>query len=356
MLKKLKDNFLLKKKKANLSILFIALFIIIYFMMGTYINIRSNYEFFNRFQKALEETADYRAQAVDTYLKESYNIIEALHSESNYGDGENTSDIDHQKLSDENPVGQLSVLNPHDDAYISALEKADEDAKKMFVDIMNLYINSNQNNKIIPNLSTDNVCIDVQPLPETGNPITKTGTVTFSCTAKLITEGSYGSDDVNETDVDPATPIEEDSADDIDTESGSQLEEIEDTPLSEDEIETEHNINEEDVEFEQTLTLASQDNKKLRKFVYDPNGIPDDQYADDVNDDEYTQVVNAVFVAAAIENRNLLANFFNAVSEFFGDLSNLSYSKKSAYAVAYPQSDRCYGDKCTNGDYTDVEK
>lgn len=281
-----------KKKKASLTLLFLAIFILFYTLFGIYFNIRASYEFYNRFEEAVQETANYRAQAVDTYLKESFNIIEAFHPTANYEDGDN-SDIDHEDLIKNQPQGQARVLSPTDDAYITALENADKSAKELFVELMNLYIN-NTKTKISPTLSTDNICIQVLPLPETSSNLFKNAEMDFECTAS-------------------ASGVEYD--------------------------------------FKKTLTVSTQDNPKLRKFVFDPNNNFGDE------DDVYTQVVNVVFVGGVIEHQNLLNNFFNVMSKTFSDPELLENNTtiKGSYAIAYPQSDRCYGEKCSTEYYQDIK-
>lgn len=284
---------MLKKKKASLTLLFLAVFILFYTLFGIYINIRGSYEFYNRFESVVVEVANYRAQAVDTYLKESFNIIESFHPVANYS-SDDFPDIDHQKIRDDQPFGHKKVYKPTEQQYINSLIIADKKAKDMFVTLMQKHIDNGRYD-YIPTLSSDNICIQVRPLPKEGNLFNKVD-MDFTCTAS---------------------------------------------------------VDGEEYVFKNKVSVSAQSDPRLRKFVFDPNGTFGDE------DDVYSQVVNIVYVGAVIKHEHLLSNLFNAMGTYFPDLSHLSIATKGTYSVAYPQSDRCYGEHCSGGDdgyYKDIER
>lgn len=167
------------RKKGNVILMSLMSMIIIVVLAGVFINLFMVYETVNRGIAVTEEAARVRAQAIDLPLKEYSGIIEVMHPNYGYMERDN---VDHQGIEDKYKVsgaaGHMKPQNPTSDIYQNAVYAADAAAKEAALRMLKQTVGVNAEGTPLIQMTEDDICFDIEPLPEVGQ------TISFSCTTK----------------------------------------------------------------------------------------------------------------------------------------------------------------------------
>lgn len=77
-----------------------------------------------------------------------------------------------------------------------------------------------------------------------------------------------------------------------------------------------------------------------RRIIFDPDGVKES------GDEQITEVVNVVFVGTTFTHLNFFEGLFPMLSDGNSVIPN--QGRKTTWAIAYPQIDRCFGEFCEN--------
>lgn len=161
--------------------LFYFLFIAI--LSAIFISLILMNETYNRVQEAVEVGARTRALAVDIHLKEQYGIIETFRNGNSREEIPYTPNYVPPEYT-LSPGYDYAILDPNSDIYRRYKELADDTAKEALIANLSSTLGTNEKGEAITNITTDNICVQVLPLPA-GNPLTGKASLNFSCKAEI---------------------------------------------------------------------------------------------------------------------------------------------------------------------------
>lgn len=161
----------MKEERGNFTIFTLFIVIGIMAIAAVFMNVAMTHMTINSSKKAMEESVRTRALAVDIPLKEHEGVIEIIHQP--YALNPN--------LSYARPVTDLfgNVLpTPGSVGYKNAVADAEYIAKASLVQTTARLIGNNVDSTPLVDIDFDNICYDVEPLPEDN------GYIDFACALK----------------------------------------------------------------------------------------------------------------------------------------------------------------------------
>lgn len=166
------------RKEGSVYLFALFYFLFITLLVAIFLSIILMGETYQRVHTAAEAGARTRALAVNIPLKEQYGIIETLRPDKSEGYTPNYKEPTYSFSP--SPGYDTAIISPTSQTYKAALENADTSAKQTVISTLNDSLGKNEAGDKIAELKTENICIQVLPLPA-GNSITKKAKLNFSC-------------------------------------------------------------------------------------------------------------------------------------------------------------------------------
>lgn len=161
----------IKNEKGSFTIFSLFIIIAIIAIVAVFINVSMTYMTISSAKKSLEESTRTRALAVDVVLKEHAGVIEVMH----------TPYEGNPNMAYSNPSVDLfdnTLPQPGSTNYVEAVEEAEYFAKMAMSSAVSGLSRDGLDGETLVELSFDNICFDVKPLPEDD------GYVQFACALK----------------------------------------------------------------------------------------------------------------------------------------------------------------------------
>lgn len=160
-----------KEEKGSFTIFSLFIILGVLAIAAVFMNVSITYMTVNFSKKAMEETVRTRALAVDIPLKEHEGVVEVIHTPY-----QQNPTLGYVRPS-ENFLGE-SIPLPNSGQYVDAANEAEYYAKLTLANSVSKFVGNNIHDKPIVDIDFDNICFDVEPLPEND------GYIEFACALK----------------------------------------------------------------------------------------------------------------------------------------------------------------------------
>lgn len=152
------------RKEGSVMLMSLFYFLFVALLAAVFIGLILKNETYHRVQEAVEVAARTRALAVDIPLKEHYGIIET------YRDGKETQKYQTNYIEPDYtksiPGYDHQILSPDSDEYKRNKIFAKNTAEQALIANLETTLGNNEKGESILNITKDNICFDVEPLPK----------------------------------------------------------------------------------------------------------------------------------------------------------------------------------------------
>lgn len=177
---------LAKNERGNLTLFVLVIIMVVVLLTGLFLNLSITYLNINFSKKALDEAVRSRAMAVDIPLKEQLGVVEVI----NYPHSGSNGLYSASQRPIRDTIGNIIPCNGFGMCgtttgsvayeYRTSVEYAETFAKNNMINGINSYSGKDSGNKqALIEMGAENICFDVQPLPENDGE-----EVTFTCALK----------------------------------------------------------------------------------------------------------------------------------------------------------------------------